>query len=67
MHKDENPIAAGNYDDTFRNDPDREIHCPHCGKAKRYYEIAKTIVESLAALPELLDEIERLSAEGGTP
>lgn len=31
MHIDENPVAAGSYDDTFRDEPDIEITCPHCG------------------------------------
>jgi len=27
----ENPVAQGNYDDTFRDGPDMTIKCPHCG------------------------------------
>ena len=30
MHVDDNPVAAGNYDDTFRDDPDMTVKCPHC-------------------------------------
>jgi hypothetical protein len=27
----ENPVAQGNYDDTFRDDPDMTVKCSHCG------------------------------------
>jgi len=30
IEQQENPIAQGNYDDTFRDDPDMTIKCPHC-------------------------------------
>jgi len=30
MHIDENPVAAGHYDDTWRDPPDAEVRCPHC-------------------------------------
>ena len=31
IEQQENPIAQGNYDDTFRDDPDITVKCPHCG------------------------------------
>jgi len=27
----ENPVAQGNYDDTWKDSPDMTVKCPHCG------------------------------------
>ena len=31
MRNDENPVAQGNPDELFRDAPEQEIRCPHCG------------------------------------
>jgi hypothetical protein len=51
MHKDENPIAAGNYDDTFRDDPDQEMRCPHCKTLWEMRQVESTIDNRLHERP----------------
>jgi hypothetical protein len=40
----ENPIAQGNYDDTWADDPDMTVKCPHCGAIWERYIIPESLI-----------------------
>ena len=42
IEQQENPVAQGNYDDTFRDDPDMTVKCPHCGAIWERYTVPES-------------------------
>jgi hypothetical protein len=39
IEQEENPVAQGNYDDTWADDPDMTVKCPHCGAIWERYAV----------------------------